>query len=307
MGGAKGYHGRNRSETAKGPLEVLRSRSVPVSILFVVTALAYLAASALFITFLLRGGEGQGRGALVALGVGTVCHLAFLIVPALTNASALVFDIQESLAIGSLLVSLAFLVTTAAPSSSGKSRLQVLGAFITPITLLFFLGSGLRRSVTEVPEGVRSALLPVHVGVNVLGVVAFALAFAFSIAYVIQERQLRQKKVGGIFQRLPPLDVLDALGFRFIAIGFPLFTLGVVSGAFWAVRLDPDAPALSGSQVLGLLAWLMFAAVLLLRVAAGWRGRRAAYGTMAGFLCTCLLLLGYVLRDGAIPLAGGGS
>jgi ABC-type uncharacterized transport system permease subunit len=65
------------------------------------------------------------------------------------------------------------------------------------------------------------------------------------------------------------------------------------------VRLDPDAPALSTSQLVGLLAWLTFAAVLGLRVGAGWRGRRAAYGTMAGFLCTCLLLLGYVFRDGS--------
>jgi ABC-type uncharacterized transport system permease subunit len=239
----------------------------------------------------------------VSLGVGTVSHLVFLLAPAISSTDPLSLDIHESLAIGSLLVSLAFLVTTVAPSTASRSRLSVLGAFITPITLLFFLGAGLHRNVTEVPEGVRSALLPVHVGVNVLGVVAFALAFAFAVAYLVQERQLRQKKVGGILSRLPPLDVLDALGFRFIAIGFPLFTLGVVSGAFWAVRLDPDAPALSASQLLGLLAWLMFAAVLGLRVAAGWRGRRAAYGTMAGFLCTCLLLLGYVFRDGG----GAGS
>lgn len=271
-----------------------------VPVLFGATALAYLAASALFIALLLRGGEGIGRAALVALGIGTISHLVFLVVPALTSTSPLALDIRESLAIGSLLVSLAFLVTTATPSAPGRSRMQVLGAFITPITLLFFLGAGLHRSVTDVPEGVRSALLPVHVGVNVLGVVAFALAFAFSTAYVVQERQLRQKRIGGILSRLPPLDVLDALGFRFIAIGFPLFTLGVVSGAFWAVRLDPDAPVLTGSQILGLLAWAVFAAVLALRVAAGWRGRRAAYGTMAGFACTCLILLGYVLRDGGV-------
>lgn len=278
---------------------VLRCPPVIVPILFGVTALAYLAASGLFLAFLLRGGDSLARAALLALGVGTISHLVFLVAPAVMGSSSLALDIQESLAVGSLLVSLAFLVTTVTPRLAQRTRLPVLGAFITPVTLVFFLGAGLHRNVTSVPEGVRSALLPVHVGVNVLGVVAFALAFGVAAAYLVQERQLRRKKIGGMLSRLPPLDVLDALGFRFIAIGFPLFTLGVVSGALWAVRLDPDAPALSASQLVGLLAWLTFAAVLGLRVGAGWRGRRAAYGTMAGFLCTCLLLLGYVFRDGA--------
>jgi ABC-type uncharacterized transport system permease subunit len=267
---------------------------VLVPALFGLTVLAYVVASGLYIAFLTRGAESVARAAMAALGSGVVAHTLFLALD-ITRGAPFAFDIHQSLAIGSLVLTLGYVVT-----ARGKPRLQVLGAFITPITLLFFLGAGLRRSVTEVPEGVRSVVLPLHVTVNVLGVVAFALAFGMSVAYLVQERQLRKKQLGGVFQRLPPLDVLDQLGFRFIAIGFPLFTLGVVSGALWAVRLDPDAPVLSPSQLLGLLAWLMFATVLLLRVAAGWRGRRAAYGTMLGFLCTCLLLLGYVLRDGAV-------
>lgn len=269
-----------------------------VPALFGLTVLAYVVASSLYIAFLTRGAENVARAATAALGTGVVAHALFLGLD-ITRGAPFAFDIHQSLAIGSMVLTLAFLVT-----ARGKPRMQVLGAFVTPITLLFFLGAGLRRSVTEVPEGVRSVVLPIHVIVNVLGVVAFALAFGMSVAYLLQERQLRTKQLGGIFQRLPPLDVLDSLGFRFIAIGFPLFTLGVVSGALWAVRLDPDAPVLSASQLIGLLAWIMFAAVLLLRVAAGWRGRRAAYGTMLGFLCTCLLLLGYVLRDASLAGAG---
>jgi ABC-type transport system involved in cytochrome c biogenesis permease subunit len=47
---------------------------------------------------------------------------------------------------------------------------------------------------------------------------------------------------------------------------------------------------------LGYVTWLLFAGVLLLRAAAGWRGRRAAYGTIAGFGCAMLVLLFYLLR-----------
>jgi ABC-type transport system involved in cytochrome c biogenesis permease subunit len=171
----------------------------------------------------------------------------------------------------------------------------VLGAFVTPITLLFFLGAGFRGGL-EVSDEVRSVVLPVHIGVNLLGIAAFALAFGVSVAYIVQERQLRQKKIGGLFQRLPSLDTLDTLGFRMVIVGFPLLTLGVVTGTLWAVRLDPEAPPIGATQTMGLVEWALFAAILLLRAVAGWRGRRAAIGTMMGFVVACAVLFGYVLR-----------
>jgi ABC-type uncharacterized transport system permease subunit len=149
--------------------------------------------------------------------------------------------------------------------------------------------------VPAVPEGVKSAILPLHISVNVLGIVAFALAFAAAVGYVIQEQLLRRKQVMGLFQRLPPLDELDALGLKLVTIGFPLFTLGVVSGTLWAAELG--GMSLRTGQGFALLAWVFFGSVLLARAAAGWRGRRAAIGTMLGFLCAVAALGGYLLRD----------
>jgi ABC-type uncharacterized transport system permease subunit len=147
---------------------------------------------------------------------------------------------------------------------------------------------------------VRSFLLPLHIAFNVLGIVAFALAFAAAVGYVIQERMLRRKKLGGVAQRLPALDVLDSLGLRLVLIGFPLLTLGIVTGTIWAVRID--TPFITTAQGFALLAWLVFATVLVLRVAVGWRGRRAAIGTIMGFFCAMAVLVGYVVRSG-----GGGA
>ncbi len=257
--------------------------------LFVITAALYAVAGALSLVFLARGDERLSRGGTLALVVAALSHGGYVALDAARLGSVPLTSIHDALAIASLLVIVVYLVIL-----RGRPRLAVLGAFVTPVTLLLFLGAGLRRGVGAVPDDVRSMLLPLHVAVNVLGIVAFALAFGVAVAYMVQERQLRKKQLGGIFQRLPPLDVLDGLGFRLVAIGFPLFTLGVVSGTLWAVRLDP-AP-IGAAQTFGVLAWLMFAAVLLLRVAAGWRGRRAALGTMAGFACACAVLVSYWLR-----------
>lgn len=261
--------------------------------LFAMTAALYAVSGGLYVLFLARGTEGGATWAARLLGGAVTAHVAFLAANWIVAGHLPTADIHQALAVMSLLVVLVFLV-----AARSRQRLQVLGAFITPVTLLLFLGAAFRRGVGPVPDEVKSALLPVHVGVNVLGLAAFALAFAAALAYVIQERQLRQKKLGGLMQRLPALDVLDSLGLRAVLIGFPLLTIGVVTGTIWAVRLHAGGGGigLSAAQGFGLLAWLLFAGVLLLRVAAGWRGRKAAIGTMMGFVCTMLVLAGYVLR-----------
>jgi len=140
-------------------------------------------------------------------------------------------------------------------------------------------------------------ILPVHILVNIFGLVSFMLAAVAATAYIIQERMLRQKKLSGVSRRLPALTVLDTWSLRLVTVGFPLLTLGIVTGGMWAQRIEPGAPLFSTSQAFALAAWVVFAAVLMSRVAMGWQGRRAAIGTITGFLCTALVLAGYALRN----------
>lgn len=258
--------------------------------LFVAALLAYVCATAAFFALLWRGDASYSRLGPGALGVAVVLHGGFL-ASLWSGQEACPFNnIHDTLALGSLVVSVGYLATMR------RHRLQVLGAFITPVALLMLLGAGMAAEVAQVDEGVRSALLPVHVSVNILGIAAFALAFAVAVAYIIQEQMLRRRQLSGIFQRLPALDVLDSLGLRLVTIGFPLFTVGVLTGSLWAVRTADHGLRFSAGQGFAVLAWGFFGTVLLSRAAAGWRGRRAAIGTMLGFLCALVALLGYVLR-----------
>jgi ABC-type uncharacterized transport system permease subunit len=257
-------------------------------LLFVTTALGYVAAGALFFAHLRSGGAKLSGWAARTLAASIASHVVFLVADALSGRAPLA-TVHQTLDFLSLLIAVGFL------ASMRRHRLPVLGAFITPVTLLLFLAAALRGPVARVPEGVRSLLLPFHIVVNVLGLAAFALAFAVAVAYVIQEQLLRKRQVGGVFQRLPALDVLDSLGLRLVTIGFPLFTLGVVTGSIWAAR-QGNGLSFSTGQGFAVLAWLFFASVLLSRAAGGWSGRRAAIGTMLGFLCAMAAIGGYVLR-----------
>jgi ABC-type transport system involved in cytochrome c biogenesis permease subunit len=264
-----------------------------VSALFLATLILYGISSALYLVQLARGAEGLERPTNAALGAAVVLHVAFLVVDYHQAGHSPVRDIHSTLALLSLGTVVGFLVAVI------RYPITVLGAFVTPITLLLFLGSSLGRSVAPVPQEVRSALLPIHVGVNVAGLVALVIAFGASTAYVLQDHMLRTKRLGGVFQRLPSLDVLDSLGFRSLVVGFPLLTVGVITGTIWAVRLNPGMPVFTAAQAMGLVTWTVFAWVLVMRVLAGWQGRRAAFGTIAGFLCALVVLAAYLVHAGA--------
>jgi ABC-type uncharacterized transport system permease subunit len=257
-----------------------------VGVTFALGAILYAVACAAFFVHLARGAKTSARWATRILAAAMGAHAAYLISDYAISGRHPLEGIQETLAVLSLIIALAYLATMR------RHGMTAIGAFITPVTLLMLLGAGLRSSLPPVPEHVRSALLPVHVAMNVLGLAAFTLAFAAAVGYVIQERLLRTKHVIGVFQRLPALEELDALGGRFVTIGFPMFTLGLVLGIVWAAKQS----ALSAGQGFGMLAWLFFGIVLLTRAIAGWNGRRAAIGTMLGFLCAMAALGGYLVR-----------
>jgi ABC-type transport system involved in cytochrome c biogenesis permease subunit len=252
---------------------------------FVAASLTYAAAAIGYFLFIGTGSKDAETWASRLLFGAALLHVGFLFGDAGKHPQ--LGDVRQMLTIASLSIVCAHLVALR------YGRLAVLGAFITPVALLMFVAAGLGHSVPNVSEDVRSALLPAHVIVNVLGVAAFTLAFAVATAYLIQERLLRRRQLGGLFTRLPPLDVLDSLGLKLLLVGFPLFTVGSVIGAIWAAKLPTH---LTPAQVLGIIAWVVFAAVLLLRVAAGWQGRRAAIGTLIGFACALAVVVGYALR-----------
>jgi ABC-type uncharacterized transport system permease subunit len=257
---------------------------------FSLTAATYAIATLLFFEFLRAGGPKVQRWAIGSLAVAVLSHLLYLIIDLAVLGRSPLATMHETLAALSLVITVSFLATMR------SHRLPVLGAFITPVSLLLFMAASIGRQQPVMPEGVRSVLKPLHIAVNVLGVAAFALAFALALAYVIQEQLLRRRHVGGLFQRLPPLDVLDSLGFRMVTVGFPLFTVGVVTGSIWAARLG-NVLGFSTGQGFALLAWVFFACVLFSRTAGGWRGRRAAIGTVLGFVFAMAALGGYWLRD----------
>jgi ABC-type uncharacterized transport system permease subunit len=260
-------------------------------VLFGVTSLMYVVATVSFV-FALMGRSG----ALVKLGprlvgVGAVLHAGHIVVASLVFRVCPVEGIHFPISVFSMLMGVTYATMRV------RYRMDLVGALVAPLALTALMASrfvGLSGG-GALPK-VHSLLFPVHVTMNIIGVAFFSFAFAAAALYLVQERLLKAKKVEGLFQRLPPLDALDRAEHRFLLAGFPLLTLGIVTGTLGVHHVDMARLGDILRAVLGYVTWLLFAGVLLLRAAAGWRGRRAAYGTIAGFGCAMLVLLFYLLR-----------
>lgn len=262
------------------------------AVLFATTASLYTLATACFFAFVTRRGEPFRRFAVGSLRAAAVAHTLFL-------GAGLWLDetrganVWTALAVVSLLPALGHLFW------SRRGRFDVLGVFVTPVSLLLFLGASLGTPGTTVSHGLRSAVLPVHVTANLVGIVLFSLATSAGVGFLIQDRLLRRKQLQGLFRRLPSLDELDRAGFRTLTWGFALYTLGIVTGMVFMVGGDRGGIVLDASRIAAFVAWALFAAVVFARLAIGWRGRRAALVTIAGFLLTIVTLFAYVFRGDA--------
>jgi ABC-type transport system involved in cytochrome c biogenesis permease subunit len=134
--------------------------------------------------------------------------------------------------------------------------------------------------------------LDFHVFTTFISYAAFAIAFGLSLMYLLKERYETRKRANFLIDRFPSTGVLDELNYRMIAWGFPFLTVGIVSGAIWANYAWGGYWSWDPKETWSLITWLIYAANLHARVTRGWRGRRTAYLSVAGFFAVVFLYWG---------------
>ncbi len=262
------------------------------------SALLYLAAatySAAAVAFLLHlSGRGAGKAFVRAgvwlLGGGAALHATQIVVSSLVLDVCPIKGIHFALSVVSVLACVTYLVMRA------KFRIDAVGVIVAPLALTFLVGSAAAHADAS-SVSLKSAVLPIHVLANLVGEALFVLAFAAAVGYLVADKQLKKKHVGGMVARLPPLDALDRAEHAFLLAGFPMLTVGIITGAFWAERVESGSAVDVARSLFGYATWALFAGVLLLRAWRGWRGKRAAYGTIAGFAFAFVVLVIYLVRS----------
>jgi cytochrome c-type biogenesis protein CcsB len=193
-----------------------------------------------------------------------------------------------------------------------KYKQRTVGAFTMPFALFGQIGAQmwLNDSIDPLVPALQSNWLTYHVITCFLGYAAFALACGVSIMYLMKigaEEKFEGDKneMPGLLGFFPPTRVLDDINYRAIMIGFPLLTLGIITGAAWANYAWGTYWSWDPKETWSLIVWFIYAAFIHARFTRGWVGRRAAWLSIFGFAATLFCYLGVNLVLSGLHSYGG--
>ncbi len=163
---------------------------------------------------------------------------------------------------------------------------RILGLLALPVAFAILLYA---RSISSnadplMPALQNNLLLTVHVAVAIIAYGSFSVAFGAAVLYLLQSE-------GGRWG-LPKPELLDEISYRAVVVGFPFLTLTIVLGAVWANVAWGTYWNWDPKETASLVTWLIYGAYLHARVVRGWRGNKAAFLLLVGFVATLFTFFG---------------
>jgi HemX protein len=267
-----------------------------VTALFATALVLYLGASGSLAASFAGGRVAASRtGVLLTVGA-LMLHGLGLIVFTAAHAELPLVGLAPSL------TTLAFLIALFLLASSVPSESRPIGLVLVPLVAVL-LGIALVLGIAPAGEALAFSGLwfSFHVLLAFIGYAGLAVTFAAGLLYLLQFRELKGKRLGRVFRFFPSLPVLDSLGRRGLAVGFPALSLALLLGWAWTVRFHRTFAPSDPQVIWGVLTWFVFAVVsgVRLRRSPGTE-RRAAFASVVGFIVVVAAYL--VLR---VFLAGG--
>ncbi len=250
-----------------------------MNLYFFLTAIcAYVLAAAGYIAFIIRPGlTWTARASFWSAAIGFLLQLVFFAVRWLESGCLPITNFFEASSFLGMGIVLVFLFMEL------RFKITALGSFLLPLVIVLMLPALISSGdIRELNPLLKSGWLGIHTSLSVLGDAAFAFSCIVSIMYLIQEHQLKAKSRGLFFHQLPSLEIMDTLAYRALTFGWPLFTLGIVSGSIWANSAWGTYWHWDPKETWSLITWVVYLVLLHLRTV-GWRGRKMALLSILGF------------------------
>lgn len=241
----------------------------------------YLVAALLFIALAVSGRSWLRWPSLVMMGLGFLAHTAAIAARAKAAGHLPLTNTYETLLV------FAWVLVPLSYGLDRRYRLPALNAFTMPLVAVALAALSLLSSDIEpLMPSLKSNWLLVHVLACFVAYAAFGVAFVASVVLVMSKRLKPSEK------RLRQQALLDAITYRTITFGFPLLTLGIVTGAVWANTCWGRYWNWDPKETWSLVTWLIYGIFLHLRLTTRWPGRWAAWASIGGFVCVIVTYLG---------------
>ncbi len=277
------------------------------SLLFGISIFVYFFAMVLYVSYLAFRSEMLGKVSTLALLGGVLVETAAILLRwyesyQLGIGRAPLTNLYESLVFFALTIAVAYLIV------EKKFGIKTAGAFVTPFPFIIMAYASLNpNDIQPLVPALQSNWLIAHVVTCFVGYAAFAVSFGVSFLYLfkLNAENRPSKREGGLMDYLPASSLLDEVGYKTIAIGFPLLTIGIITGAFWANVAWGTYWSWDPKETWSLIVWLIYAAYLHARITRGWKGKKASVLSIVGFLATVFCYLGVNLILSGLHSYGG--
>jgi cytochrome c-type biogenesis protein CcsB len=279
------------------------------SLLFGISIFVYFFSMVLYVSYLAFRSESLGKVATLTLLAGVLVETAAIFLRWYESyqmgiGRAPLTNLYESLVFFALTIAIVYLLM------ERKFKIKTAGAFVTPFPFIIMAYASLNpNDIQPLVPALQSNWLISHVVACFMGYAAFAVSFGVSFLYLLKVKTEKkpEKQGNAILDFLPSSELLDEVGYKTIAIGFPLLTIGIITGAFWANVAWGTYWSWDPKETWSLIVWLIYAAYLHARITKGWRGKKAALLSIVGFSATLFCYLGVNLILSGLHSYGGGS
>ena len=256
-------------------------------VFFRLTLILYLIATAGFLFFIIKKNKKVGFWSHRILLAGFALNSIYLALGYYQLGAVPALNFKGALSFFSWTIIGAYIIFQL------RFKIMVLGSFVVPFsTFLMIISSTIPISPITVRPIFKGFWLPLHVATALLGDAIFAIAFIAGVMYLIQEHQIKSKRLGAFYSRLPSLNSLDSINYQAINYGFLLLTIGMITGSIVAQGSHGSYWLWDPKEVWSLITWLCYAALLHQRMAVGWRGRRSALMSIGCFFILIFTFIG---------------
>jgi len=167
---------------------------------------------------------------------------------------------------------------------SMANRAVFISILLQTLALIFFL---LRTRDGQYPSLDAEGLYPTRLAASPFILAALVGGIFANLLYLLLLWRREDLE-----RLLPSSENLDRITYKTICIAFPLLTLMIAAGAFWANRAWGSYWNWDPKETWAAITWLVYAGYLHMRITRGWRGRRAAYFAILGFAVVMFTFFG---------------
>ena len=242
------------------------------------TLALYAMSLGLYVWYLYGNKRLIGRAATLSLAGGVVLHYLALLERSRWVHAVPYEDLYGSMSLFAWLLAVTYL------GLEIFHRQRSVGPFVLPFVLVLFL---VATSVSTTPPPrppARGAQFALHVTLNILAYAAFALSFVLSLIYLLQNRLLRDRRLGTPFWRYPALEVLERMSRSSVIVGLASLAVGITLGFVWVNRIRGRYWSADAKEITTLLVFLLYVGYVWLARTTAWRGARAALLCVLNFI-----------------------